>query len=156
MGRVDYLNDPNAPQANSLIPAASAIVTNNEGKILLQRRSDNTLWALPGGTMEIGESIRETIIREVKEESGLDVVIEDLVGIYSNPKHVIAFSDGEVRQEFSICFACKIVGGELHVSKESSEVSFFTPKEIVQLPMHESIRLRIRHYLEQRKRPVIA
>ncbi len=156
MGRVDYLNDPNAPQANSLIPAASAVVTNNEGKILLQRRSDNTLWALPGGTMEIGESIRETIVREVKEETGLNVVIENLVGIYSNPKHVIAFSDGEVRQEFSICFACKIVGGELCISEESSEVSFFTPEEIERLPVHESVRLRIMHYLEQSKWPVIA
>jgi ADP-ribose pyrophosphatase YjhB (NUDIX family) len=155
MGRVDYLDDPNAPEANSLIPAASAVATNSEGKILLQRRSDNTLWALPGGTMEIGESIAETIIREVKEESGLDVAIEELVGIYSNPKHVIAFSDGEVRQEFSICFACKIVGGVLHVSNESSEVSFFTPEEIAHLPMHESIRLRIGHFLEQRKRPLI-
>jgi ADP-ribose pyrophosphatase YjhB (NUDIX family) len=156
MGRVDYLDDPNAPQANSLIPAASAVVTNSEGKILLQRRSDNSLWALPGGTMEIGESIRETTVREVKEETGLSVVIENLVGIYSNPKHVIAFSDGEVRQEFSICFTCKIVGGELRVSEESSEVSFFTPEEIEQLPVHESVRLRISHYLEQSKWPVIA
>ncbi len=156
MGRVDHLNDPNAPRANSLIPAASAVVTNNEGKILLQRRSDNFLWALPGGAMEIGESIAETIVREVKEEAGLDVAIEDVVGIYSNPKHVIVFSDGEVRQEFSICFACKIVGGELCVSEESSEVTFFTPQEIERLPMHESIRLRIRHYLEHGKWPVIA
>ena len=146
MGRVDYLNDPNAPQANSLIPAASAVVTNNEGKILLQRRSDNTLWALPGGTMEIGESIRETIVREVKEETGLSVVIENLVGIYSNPKHVIAYSDGEVRQEFSICFACKIGGGELCVSEESSEVAFFISEEIVRLPILESVRFIICHY----------
>ena len=71
MTRIDYWNNPHAPTANSLVPAASAVVINNEGKILLHRRSDNDLWALPGGAMEIGESISETIVREVKEETGL-------------------------------------------------------------------------------------
>ena len=155
MARIDYLNDSNAPPANSLVPAASAIVMNGEGKILLHRRSDNTLWGLPGGAMEVGESIGETVVREVKEETGLDVVPEYIVGIYSNPKHVIAFSDGEVRQEFSICFACRIVGGRLRVSEESFEVSFFTPDEVKRLPMHESNRMRIRHYLEHRAQPYI-
>ncbi len=105
--------------------------------------------------MEVGESIGETVVREVKEETGLDVVPEYIVGIYSNPKHVIAFSDGEVRQEFSVCFVCRIVGGELGVSEESFEVSFFTPDEVEQLPMHESNRMRIRHYLEHRVQPYI-
>jgi len=155
MTRIDYLNDPNAPRANSLVPAASAIVTNGEGKILLHRRSDNTLWGLPGGAMEVGESIGETVVREVKEETGLDVVPEYIVGIYSNPKHVIAFSDGEVRQEFSVCFVCRVVGGELRVSEESFEVSFFTPDEAERLPMHESNCMRIRHYLEHRVQPYI-
>ncbi len=155
MTRIDYLNDPHAPRANSLVPAASAIVKNSEEKILLHRRSDNALWGLPGGAMEVGESIGETVVREVKEETGLDVVPEYIVGIYSNPKHVIAFSDGEVRQEFSICFACRIVGGRLRVSEESFEVSFFTPAEVEQLPMHESNRLRLRHYLEHRAQPYI-
>lgn len=155
MARIDYLNDSNAPRANSLVPAASAIVMNGEGKILLHRRSDNTLWGLPGGAMEVGESIGETVVREVKEETGLDVVPEYIVGIYSNPKHVIAFSDGEVRQEFSVCFACRIAGGELRVSEESFEVSFFTPDKAERLPMHESNRIRIRHYLEHRAQPYI-
>src|SRR6266852_9046402 len=156
MTRIDYLNDPHAPRANSLVPAASAIVMNGEGKILLHRRSDNTLWGLPGGAMEVGESIGETVIREVKEETGLDVVPQYIVGIYSNPKHVIAFADGEVRQQFSICFACKMVSKELHVSDESLEVAFFSPQEIEHLNMHESTYLRIKHYLEHRPQPVIS
>jgi len=68
---------------------------------------------------------------------------------------VIAFSDGEVRQEFSVCFVCRIVGGELRVSEESFEVSFFIPDEAERLPMHESNRMRIRHYLEHRAQPYI-
>jgi len=70
MARIDYFNDPNAPKANSIVPAASAIVTNAEGKILLERRSDNARWGLPSGVMEIGERIGETIVREVKEDTG--------------------------------------------------------------------------------------
>lgn len=155
MTRIEYFNDPGAPLANSLVPAASAVVVDHEGRILLHQRSDNGLWALPGGTMEIGENITETVIREVKEETGIDVVIDHLIGIYSNPRHVVEFSDGEVRQQFSICFACKAVGGDLRVSDESFEVRFFTPEEIARLDMHESIRLRIRHFLERQPQPFI-
>jgi len=155
MTRIDHLNDPNAPKANSIIPAASAIIKNSEGKILLQRRSDNDMWALPGGTMEIGESISGTVKREVKEETGLDVEPEYITGIYSDPKHVIEYSDGEVRQEFSLCFACHIVQGDLHRSEESLEIAFFAPEEIEGLHMHESIRRRLKHYLEYKNQPVI-
>lgn len=156
MARTDYYDDPNAPKANRIVPAASAIVVNEEGKILLHQRSDNNLWGLPGGGLEIGESIAETIIREVKEETGLDVVPEYLIGVYSNPKHVIAFSDGEVRQQFSLCFACKIVGGELRMSDESLAIGFFSLDEIAHLTMHRSSHLRIQHYLEHRSQPVIS
>ena len=155
MQRIDHYNDPDAPRANTLIPAASAIITNEHGEILLHRRSDNNLWALPGGTMEIGESIRQTVIREVREETGLQVEPERVLGIYSNPKHVIEYPDGEVRQEFSICFACTIVGGKLHTSSESLELAFFTPQNIEQARMHDSTRLRIQHFLEHKQTPFI-
>ncbi len=111
MGRVDYYDDPNAPETNSLVPAASAIVTDDEGRILLHRRRDNDMWALPGGVMELGESISDCVIREVQEETGLLVEPTRIVGIYSDPKHVFAYDDGEVRQEFSICFACDVISG---------------------------------------------
>jgi ADP-ribose pyrophosphatase YjhB (NUDIX family) len=155
MSRVDYFNDPNAPKANSIVPAASALVVNREGKILLHKRSDNGLWALPGGAMEIGETLGQTAIRETREETGLEVEPEYIVGIYTNPNHVVAFSNGEVRQQFSLCFACRIVGGELRVSDESTEAGFFSPEEIEHLDMHPSIRLRIQHFLEHRERPFI-
>jgi ADP-ribose pyrophosphatase YjhB (NUDIX family) len=152
--RIDYFNDPNAPRANRIVPAATAIVTNEKGQILLERRRDNEHWGLPGGIMEIGETIGQTIIREVKEETGLDVVPKAIVGIYSNPNHVIAYANGEIRQQFSICFACTMIGGTLQVSEESFEVAFFSPEEIEQLPMYESIRLRVHHYLT-RQEPTI-
>jgi ADP-ribose pyrophosphatase YjhB (NUDIX family) len=144
----DYYNDPNAPRANTIVPATSAIVTDQRGRILLHRRSDNQFWSIPGGTMEIGETIRDTVIREVKEETGLDVEPQRLVGIYSNPNHVIAYPNGEVRQQFSICFACRLLGGRLTTGDESLGVGFFAPAQIEQIPVHPSVRLRIKHYLE--------
>ena len=100
-GRVEYFDDPNAPRANALVVAVSAVVTNDQGELLLQKRTDNELWGLPGGAMNIGESVGEAVIREVKEETTLDVEPTGVVGIYSDPGHVIAYADGEVRQEFS-------------------------------------------------------
>jgi ADP-ribose pyrophosphatase YjhB (NUDIX family) len=154
--RIEHFNDPAAPAANSLVPAASAIVVDDAGRILLHRRTDNALWSIPGGAMEIGESIAETVVREVREETGLEVEFERLVGIYSNPRHVVEYADGEVRQQFSVCFACRLVGGQVATGDESSEVGFFTLAEIGAMPVHDSIRLRIRHYLERRPEPVIA
>jgi ADP-ribose pyrophosphatase YjhB (NUDIX family) len=147
MGRVDYYRDPNAPAANSLVVAASAVATNDAGHIVLQRRRDNDLWALPGGGTEFGESVARTVVREVREETGLEVEPLYVIGVYSDPDHVFAYDDGEVRQEYSVCVACRIVGGHLRTSEESTEVAFFAPEEIGRLAMHERIRVRVLDFL---------
>jgi ADP-ribose pyrophosphatase YjhB (NUDIX family) len=94
-------------------------------------------------------------VREVKEETGLDVEVVSLVGIYSNPNHVVEYSDGEVRQQFSVCLACRRVGGELATSDETSEVGYFSPDALEDMDIHPSIRLRIRHFLEKRTEPYL-
>ncbi|MDQ6876841.1 MAG: NUDIX domain-containing protein [Candidatus Dormibacteraeota bacterium] len=156
MSRTEYYDDPNAPAPTAIVAAASAVVVNGEHKILLQRRKDNDLWSLPGGAMEIGESIAQTVLREVREESGLYVELVRLVGIYTDPRHVIAYSNGEVRQQFSICFACRVIGGELRRGDESTEVGFFAPDELKGLPIQPSIQIRLQHFFEDRSQPVIA
>ncbi|MGH3713792.1 MAG: NUDIX hydrolase [Micromonosporaceae bacterium] len=88
----------------------------------------------------------QAVVREVREETGFSVEPVRLVGIYSDPRHVFAYDDGEVRQEFSICFACEIRDGELRASDESHEVAFVPLDELVRLPMHPSIRLRLDHF----------
>ncbi|MBE1495083.1 8-oxo-dGTP pyrophosphatase MutT (NUDIX family) [Amycolatopsis lexingtonensis] len=149
MSRVDYYNDPNAPKANSIAVAVSAFIQDDEGRILMIRRTDNDLYSIPGGQLELGETLAQAAVREVREETGIECQVTGVIGLYSNPKHVIAYDDGEVRQEFSICFRALPVGGITRRSNESSEVLWIKPKDLEQLDIHESIRLRINHALER-------
>jgi ADP-ribose pyrophosphatase YjhB (NUDIX family) len=84
MARIDYLNDPNAPAANSVVPSVTVAIRDDRGRMLLIHKIDNDLWALPGGGHDAGERITDTAVREVKEETGLDVEILRLVGTYTN------------------------------------------------------------------------
>ena len=90
MPKQDYYDDPAAPKANSIVVAVTAAVRNDRGELLLIERTDNGLWALPGGAQDIGESVVQAAQREVHEETGLAVDITRLSGIYSYPRHVIA------------------------------------------------------------------
>ncbi|MFF5568984.1 NUDIX hydrolase [Streptomyces sp. NPDC012623] len=143
MGRRDYENDPNAPTANSLVPAASVVVVDDAGRVLLQRRVDNGMWALPGGAMHIGESLPDCAVRETHEETGINIEIIGIVGTYTNPHHVFSYDDGEVRQEFSVCFLGRPASGKLAASEESTDVRWFKSEDIDSLPMVSSIRKRL-------------
>ncbi|MEU5943162.1 NUDIX domain-containing protein [Micromonospora sp. NPDC047548] len=152
-GRRDYHHDPEAPAANSLVPGAAAIVTDEHGRVLLQRRTDSGNWSLPGGAMDIGETLQQCAVREVKEETGLDIEITGLLGIYTDPHHVIAYPDGEVRQEFTITYLARVVGGTITVSDESTDVRFVDPAEFDHIPIHDTVRLRLHHHAEHRDTP---
>ncbi|HEX3651123.1 MAG TPA: NUDIX domain-containing protein, partial [Pseudonocardiaceae bacterium] len=103
----------------------------------------------PRGQQEIGETISQTVIREVREETGIDV--EPIRVTVSTPTRITS-SDGEVRQEFSICFAAQLIGGALRTSGESSEVLWGARDELDSLNIHPSIRLRIEHADQRRER----
>ncbi|MFF2163106.1 NUDIX domain-containing protein [Streptomyces sp. NPDC058175] len=155
MARTEFYDDPAAPEPNSLVVAASAVVADDEGRILLQRRSDSGKWALPGGGMEMTDSLPGTAVREVKEETGLDVEVTGLVGTYTDPRHVIAYSDGEVRRQFNVCFRARVLGGTLMISDESTELRWVAPEDLNSLDMHHTQRLRIGHFLEARPAPYL-
>jgi ADP-ribose pyrophosphatase YjhB (NUDIX family) len=145
MARTEYLNDPEAPKANSIVVAVTVFVLDERDRVLLIRRTDNGLWAIPGGAQDVGEYLSETAVRETREESGIEVEVTGVVGIYSNPNHVMAYTDGEVRQQFSICFRGAYLGGEPTPSDESSQVRWVPRVELDDLPIHPSMRLRIDH-----------
>ncbi|MFJ2740534.1 NUDIX domain-containing protein [Streptomyces sp. NPDC087440] len=155
MARTEFYDDPDAPEPNSLVVAVSAVVTDDQGRILLQRRSDSGLWALPGGGIEMTDSLPGTAVREVKEETGLDVEITGLVGTYTDPRHVIAYTDGEVRRQFNVCFRARLVGGTLAISDESTELRWVAPADVEKLDMHHTQRLRLQHATEWREAPYL-
>jgi len=154
--RIDYYDDPNAPKANSLVPSVNVVVTNDAHEILLIRRSDNDNWALPGGGIDIGESLTQAAVREVKEETGIDCEITGVVGIYTDPRHIVLYtSNGEARQEFSVVLTGRARAGRATTSNESSEVRWVPNSDFGVYRMDRSMRLRVRHYVERRGSPYI-
>ncbi|WP_423464277.1 NUDIX hydrolase [Promicromonospora sp. MS192] len=148
MTRIDYVNDPNAPKPNAIVPAVSVIIRDDAERLLLIHRTDNDLWSIPGGAMEPGESVRQAAVRETNEETGYDVEITGQVGIYTDPNHIVAYSDGEVRSQFSICLTGVVTGGQARTSSESSEVVWQPLDQLEALNIHQAIMLRITHALD--------
>jgi ADP-ribose pyrophosphatase YjhB (NUDIX family) len=155
VARIEHYHDPQAPKANSIVVAVTAFVLDDLRRVLLIHRTDNDLWALPGGAQEVGEYIADTVVRETKEEAGIDVEVTGIVGIYTNPNHVVEFTDGEIRQQFSICFRARHLGGALQGSSETSEARWVSTEKLDRLSIHPSMRLRIDHGYQHRPEPYI-
>jgi 8-oxo-dGTP pyrophosphatase MutT (NUDIX family) len=155
VARTEYYDDPDAPEPNSLVVGVSAVVVDDEERVLMQKRTDNGLWALPGGGMDLTESVPQAAVREVKEETGYDVEVTGMVGLYTDARHIIAYSDGEVRRQFNICLTARVVGGSLAISDESTDVRWVSPDEVEELPMHDTQRLRIEHFRQGTSTPYV-
>ena len=133
-------------------PGVSAVIF-KEGRILLQRRDDNGMWGLPGGGVEPGESVRQAVIREVHEETGLTVEPLRLIGVYSDPANhqIVSYPDGEVVHYVSTAFECRVLGGALTTCAESLELAYFAPDA---LPADLMPLARIRVYDALAQHPV--
>jgi 8-oxo-dGTP pyrophosphatase MutT (NUDIX family) len=147
MGRVEYWHDPEAPAPNSLVPAAGVLAVNERGQILLQRRRDTGQWALPMGKQEMGETVTQCAIRECAEETGVEVEITGVLGIFSDPDHIVAYNDGEVRQEYEVTLLGRFTGGAPIANAEASDVWWAAPAILDQLDVHPTMRRQIDHYL---------
>lgn len=148
MGRREYYFQDDAPAANTLVPACGTLVVDGTGKILMQRRRDTGQWALPMGKMELGETPTACAIRETEEETGVQVEILSLVGIFSEPNHIVAYTDGEVRQEFEITYLARPVTGEPISNDEASDVGWFTLEELHTMDVHPSMRRQLAAYTD--------
>lgn len=103
--------------------------------------------------MEMDESLPQSAVREVREETGYDIEVTGIVGTYTDPRHIIAYGDGEVRRQFNICFRAHLLGGSLAVSPESTAVQWVSPHNIDSLPIHHTQHLRITHALTPNTTP---
>ena len=112
---------------------ASAIILNNKGQILLQSRADRDKWGLPGGCQELGERIEETMIREIKEETNLDVLEKDLelIALVTGPSRRNDYPNGDIVINNTALFCVRNYTGELKWDEESKDMKFF---EITNLP----------------------
>ncbi|MFC9436746.1 NUDIX hydrolase [Nocardia sp. NPDC057030] len=141
--RIDYHQDPNAPAANSVRPSAGAFVRRDDA-VLLICRSDNGNWTMPGGAHDPGESLSRTAVRETREETGVDIRLVGLVGIFTDPTHVIHYtSNDEVRQEFTVIYRGEAIGGVPTPSDESTRVEWVPIGQIPALTMDASQRKRL-------------
>ncbi len=127
--------------------ATAAVIFDEAERLLLMQRTDNGRWALPGGTMETGERADECIVREVKEETGYDVEVVRLVGVYSDPEHTtITYPDGNTVAYVSILFECRVTGGEATLSDESNAVEWHHPDALPE-PFHSGHIPRVKDAL---------
>ena len=111
---------------------AAAVIVNNEGKILLQSRSDRNQWGLPGGCQELGESFKDTIIREVKEETNFDVEEKDLelIDVVSGKSRRNSYPNGDVVINNTAFYCIRKYSGELKWDEESKELRFFSLNDL--------------------------
>ena len=127
MARRDYFYDPEAPKPNSIRPAAAVALFDSGGNILLLRRKDSDKWTMPGGTLDFGESLTDCAMREMREETGLQIRITGLIGTYTDPHILIAYND------------------------ESKEAARVPLSSAVELPLAESQQRRLKDIMEYQK-----
>jgi 8-oxo-dGTP pyrophosphatase MutT (NUDIX family) len=147
--RIEYLNDPAAPKPNSLVPAAGVLAVDGAGRLLLQRRRDTGQWAIPMGKQELGETVAQCAIRETAEETGVTVEVTGLLGVYSDPGHIVYYeSDGETRQEYEVILLGRPVSGSPAENDEASDVGWFTVAELEGLDIHQTQWRQLRNWLD--------
>ncbi len=142
-------------KAQAIRPSVSAVVL-HDGRLLLLRRADNGQWGLPGGSVEIGETVTAALEREVREETGYEVAVGRLVGVYSDPRfQIVRYADGRVWHYVNLCFVCDPRGGQPRPQPgEAFALDWFAPDALPAdlVPLH---RRRIEDALVEQMVPFI-
>ena len=147
MGRIEYWNDPAAPKPDSLVPACGVLAVDHLGRVLLQRRRDTGQWAIPMGKQELGETPSQCAIRETLEETGVLPEITGILGVYSDPGHIVAYTNGEIRQEWELILLGRPVTGTPSANDEASDVRWVAPADLESLDIHPTQWRQLRDWL---------
>ena len=125
------------------IGCSATIFDKAREKVLLTQRADNGRWCLPSGAMEAGESAAEACAREVWEETGLEVRVKRLIGVYSNPDQLVMYPNGDKIFIVVLSFEAEIIAGELGLSHETTAFGYFSLEEMENMPMHGEHKMRV-------------
>lgn len=122
---IDWLRARLGPR-KILLAYVTALMRDDRGRVLMQRRTDFNWWGLPGGVLELGETFARCGVREMREETGLDVEPLRLVGVYAGPQYDVLYPNGDEVQQCTIALECHLVGGQEHPDGcEATELRFF-------------------------------
>ncbi|MEJ7631039.1 MAG: NUDIX domain-containing protein [Rubrobacteraceae bacterium] len=143
-----FYRDPYAPRPNRPIGVGVLAIISRDGALLLERRSDCGRWGLVGGGIEAEESLEAALHREVREETGLEVVGQNLFAVFPGPSRIVRYPDGNVVRLVTFVYEVEVEDfGTLRRSEESEELRFFRPEQLPALDVIETARPILEAYL---------
>jgi 8-oxo-dGTP diphosphatase len=143
-----HFHDPAAPPATAVVPSVFVAVRDQHDRVLLVRRRDSGVWELPGGRVDVGECVVDAAVRETSEEAGVRVQVDGLVGVFSDPGHVVRSVSGEVRQQFVVCVRARPVWGRPRPDlEETIDAAWFEPSAVDTLALEPGAERWIRRAL---------
>jgi len=151
-----YFHDPLAPAARRVAPSVFVAVPWLHGTLLLVRRRDSGTWELPGGCVDVGETAVEAAVRETEEEAGIHVEVTGLAGLFTDPGHVVRGPDGDVRQQFSLIFRARAIGGTPRGDQHETDAAAWVPvADLAGLPLSAPMRTWIARALASGEPPYL-
>jgi 8-oxo-dGTP diphosphatase len=155
--RQSWFRDPGAPTASVVAPSVFCAVRRADGQLLLVRRRDSGLWELPGGQVDVGETAEEAGVRETREEAGLSVSITGVVGLFTDPGHVVRSLAGVVRQQFVVVLHARAEPGTPHGDlHETSEAAWVGIADLPRLDIEAPVRRWIERALTHHGLPLLS
>lgn len=151
-----YYRDPEAPAPNNPRRVGVVAFIERGGSLLLERRADFGTWGVPGGALDEDETVEQGIAREVLEETGLEVLSIELLGVFSDPSRIIEYDDGNTYRLLTLAFVASVAPGEPRVSEESLELRFVPVSRVRELEIGAALVPVVEAFLEGQPRPVIA
>jgi len=149
------IGDRVGTQGKLAIGCSASVFDIEQEKMLLIRRTDNGLWAVPGGYMEPGESLTEACRREVLEETGLTIKVHRLIGIYTSPNLTLEYPDGNIWQIVVLHFEAIPVTGEFKLGDETAEIRYFSQSEANKIQMNSLDQKRMLDGFSRNKETIV-